>query len=260
MAKQRTAAGQVRRWVEGILSQAAPKLAEPVLALLTGSGGAGTELHSGRYPASAPLATLLHEPLAELGSAAPDLDALVLAHAILGRLTDHLRQRTQPTRAELDHLVELCLRAVDSSARSAFPGKAALMKAADQFHIGVVVPDLEAALAELTALFGRVVRGDPGRSAGPATDGTPPSSSSSATRGARRGWRSSSSSPAPCGCRPVVQRARAFITSAIGPTTSPPTAPRSSRRVTATRRPARALTAPRSGRTTAARPVRASNW
>ena len=28
------------------------------------------------------------------------------------------------------------------------------MRAADQFHTGVVVPDLEAALAELTALFG----------------------------------------------------------------------------------------------------------
>ena len=117
MSKQRTAAGQVRRWAEGILSQAAPKLAEPVLALLAGSGGGDTGLHSGRYPASAPLATLLHEPLAELGSSNPELDALLLAHAVLGRLTDHLRQRTQPTRAELDHLVELCLRAADSSTK-----------------------------------------------------------------------------------------------------------------------------------------------
>ena len=117
MSKQRTAAGKVRRWVEGILSQAAPKLAEPVLALLAGSGAASTGLHSGRYPASAPLATLLHEPLAEIGSPYPELDALLLSHAILGRLTDHLRLRTQPTRAELDHLVELCLRAADPAAK-----------------------------------------------------------------------------------------------------------------------------------------------
>ena len=117
MSKQRTAAGKVRRWVEGIMSQSAPNLAQPVLALLLNSGTGNTELHSGRYPASAPLATLLQEPLAELGSSAPELDALLFAHAILGRLTDHLRQRTQPTRSELDHLVELCLRAADSSAK-----------------------------------------------------------------------------------------------------------------------------------------------
>ncbi len=117
LAKQRTPAGKVRRWVEGIMSQAAPKLAEPVLALLFNSGAGNSELHSSRYPASAPLATLLHEPLAEIGSSHPEIDALLFAHAILGRLTDHLRQRTQPSRAELDHLVEFCLRAADSSAR-----------------------------------------------------------------------------------------------------------------------------------------------
>ncbi|HEX4018723.1 MAG TPA: helix-turn-helix domain-containing protein, partial [Frankiaceae bacterium] len=84
MAKQRTAAGKLRRWIEGILSQAAPKLAGPVLALLAGAGSGDGELHAGRYPASAPLATLLHEPLAELGSSQPEIDSMVLAHAILG--------------------------------------------------------------------------------------------------------------------------------------------------------------------------------
>ena len=119
MAKQRTPSGKVRRWVEGILSQAAPKLAEPVLALVSNSRSGETGLHSGRYPASAPLAVLLYEPLAELGSSQPELDAVLLSHAILGRLTDHLRDRTQPSRAELDHLVELCLRAVSESAAPA---------------------------------------------------------------------------------------------------------------------------------------------
>ncbi len=121
MSKQRTAEGKMRRWVEGILSQAAPKLAEPVLALLFNSAGGGGALHSSRYPASAPLAALLHEPLAELGSAYPELDGLLLAHATLGRLTDHLRLRTQPSRAEVDHLVEVCLRAARVSAK---PGNA----------------------------------------------------------------------------------------------------------------------------------------
>ncbi len=116
MAKQRTPVAKVRRWVEGIMAQAAPHLAEPVLALLHNSAGGGSGGgYTGGYPASAPLAALLHEPLAELGSSKPELDALLLAHATLGRLTDHLRQRSQPTRVEVDHLVEVCLRAAEPS-------------------------------------------------------------------------------------------------------------------------------------------------
>jgi AcrR family transcriptional regulator len=115
MAKQRTQAGKVRRWVEGIMSQAAPDLAEPTLAVLFNSGGVDAALYSGRYPASEPLATLIHEPLAAIGSSQAELDGLLLAHAVIGRLADHLRQRTEPSRGELDHLVELCLRAADES-------------------------------------------------------------------------------------------------------------------------------------------------
>jgi AcrR family transcriptional regulator len=113
MAKQRTPRSKVRRWVEGIMAQSAPKLAEPVLALLHDSAGGSGGVSTGGYSASAPLAALLHEPLAELGSSDPELDAALLAHATVGRLTDHLRQRTQPTRAEVDHLVEMCLRAAE---------------------------------------------------------------------------------------------------------------------------------------------------
>jgi AcrR family transcriptional regulator len=112
MAKQRTPRAKVRRWIEGIMAQSAPKLAEPVLALLHDTAG-GSGGYAGGYPASATLAGLLHEPLAGLGSSDPELDAVLLTHAALGRLTDHLRQRTQPTRAEVDHLVEFCLRATE---------------------------------------------------------------------------------------------------------------------------------------------------
>jgi len=115
MAKQRTPAGKVRRWVEGIMSQTAPDLAETTLAVLFNSGVVDPALSSGRYPASAPLAALLHEPLAAVGSSQPELDGLLFAHAVIGRLSDHLRMRTQPSRAELDHLVELLLRAADES-------------------------------------------------------------------------------------------------------------------------------------------------
>ena len=114
MAKQRTPAGKVRRWVEGIMSQSAPKLAEPVLALLHDSGGGsgGAALRAAIRPVRrSPRCCTSRSP----SSAAPTLSStrLLLAHAMLGRLTDHLRQRTQPTRAEVDHLVELCLRAAE---------------------------------------------------------------------------------------------------------------------------------------------------
>ncbi len=112
MAKQRTPAAKIRRWIEGTLSQAKEDLAETTRAVLFNAGGDDAGIYSGRYPASGPLAALLHEPLAAVGSSQPELDALFLAHAVIGRLSDHLRERTQPTRGELDHLVGLCLRAV----------------------------------------------------------------------------------------------------------------------------------------------------
>ena len=44
-----------------------------------------------------------------LGRAHPDLDASLAAHAVVGALSDHLWQRTRPTRDEIDHIVEFCL-------------------------------------------------------------------------------------------------------------------------------------------------------
>jgi hypothetical protein len=41
------------------------------------------------------------------------------SHTVVGRLSDHLWQRAQPTRREIDHLVSFCLAAVgaDEEAR-----------------------------------------------------------------------------------------------------------------------------------------------
>jgi hypothetical protein len=62
------------------------------------------------YPSSDVLATLLVEPLAELGSSAPALDASFVADGVIGKLTDLLWQRTAPTRADVARTVELSLR------------------------------------------------------------------------------------------------------------------------------------------------------
>jgi len=108
MAKERTPEAQVRRWVEGVLSQAGGEVGETTLAVLYNSSGAGGGQAAGRHFASGPLTTLLHDPLAELGSTQPDLAASFAAHAVLGILSDHLWSRTKPSRHDVDGIVALC--------------------------------------------------------------------------------------------------------------------------------------------------------
>jgi AcrR family transcriptional regulator len=112
MGKEPTPEGKVRRWVEGVLSQTREEIAAPTLAVLWNGGSIGESLGSGRHSASVPLAALLHEPFAELGSANPDMDASLAAHAALGTISDYLWQRATPSPAEVDHITEFCLRAV----------------------------------------------------------------------------------------------------------------------------------------------------
>lgn len=110
MAKEATPEGQVRRWVEGVLSQAEGEVAATTLAVLWNGASVGDGPASGRHFASAPLADLLRRPFAELGSDDPGLDASLAAHAVLGRLSDHLWQRTEPSTAELGAIGDYCLR------------------------------------------------------------------------------------------------------------------------------------------------------
>ena len=58
---------------------------------------------------SAPLARLLLEPLAALGSPTADLDAALVGHAVVGRLSDHLWGRTRPDSAEVADVAAACL-------------------------------------------------------------------------------------------------------------------------------------------------------
>jgi AcrR family transcriptional regulator len=119
MAKDPTPEGQVRRWVAGVLGQAADEeIASTTLAVLWNGGSVGEGLPSGRPRATAPLATLLHEPLAELGSADPALDASLIANAVVGQLSDYLWERVRPGRAEIDHVAGFCLASAAGSRRS----------------------------------------------------------------------------------------------------------------------------------------------
>jgi AcrR family transcriptional regulator len=105
MAKEASAEDRVRRWVEGVLAQAAGEGAATTLAVLWNAGTLGQAVGSPPLSPSAPLASLLVEPFIELGSHRPELDATLVAHAMVGRLTDHLWQRSRPDPAELEHLV-----------------------------------------------------------------------------------------------------------------------------------------------------------
>ena len=112
LAKETTPEGQVRRWVEGVLSQAVGDVAATTLAVMWNGGSAGAGLAAGRHFASAPVATLLHEPFAALGSATPELDAMLAAHATFGLLSDLLWEGAEPTEADVDRVTAFCLRAV----------------------------------------------------------------------------------------------------------------------------------------------------
>jgi AcrR family transcriptional regulator len=112
MAKESTPEGQVRRWVKGVLAQADAELSATSLAVLWNGGSADAGLAAGRHFASAPLATLLAEPFAALGSHSPELDAALAAHAALGLLSDCVWRQEEPTRAEIDRVATFCLGAV----------------------------------------------------------------------------------------------------------------------------------------------------
>jgi AcrR family transcriptional regulator len=111
MAKSSTPEGQVRQWVKGVLAQADTDIAATTLAVLWNGSNSGEGLAAGRHFASTPLASLLSEPFAALGSSAPELDAALAAHATLGMLSDYLWRHLVPTRADVDRITEFCLRA-----------------------------------------------------------------------------------------------------------------------------------------------------
>ena len=113
MAKEQAPEAKVRRWVEGVLSQAVDEdIAATTLAVLWNSGSGGGGLTSGHYSINAPLARLLQEPLADLGSTHPELDAALASHATVGRMSECLLGRLRPSRNEIAEVANFCLRAV----------------------------------------------------------------------------------------------------------------------------------------------------
>jgi AcrR family transcriptional regulator len=113
MAKASTPEDKVRRWVEGVMAQAADDdIAATTRAVLWNGGRITDGLGSDRPSHAAMLATLLRDPFAELGSRDADADARLAAHATVGLMSDMLGQRVQPSHDDIDHVVAFCLAAV----------------------------------------------------------------------------------------------------------------------------------------------------
>jgi AcrR family transcriptional regulator len=109
MGKEEAPEGKIRRWVEGVLSQTHEQAAATTLAVLWNGSSVGAGVTAGRHNASIPLAALLHEPFSALGSLAPEMDASLVTHATLGKVSDYLWARQRPTREEVDHITEFCI-------------------------------------------------------------------------------------------------------------------------------------------------------
>jgi AcrR family transcriptional regulator len=113
MAKAPTPEDKVRRWVEGVMSQAADaEIAASTLAVMWNGATVGGSFGAARPSTTAPLAALLEEPVSDAGSNDPAGDAALCAHAVVGVLSDCLWAERKPTRAQIAHVTEFCLRAI----------------------------------------------------------------------------------------------------------------------------------------------------
>lgn len=115
MAKEVDARGRVARWVDGVLSQARPDAAHTTRAVLWNIGSVNRETVSSPASVNARLAELIHQPLRELGSSDPVVDARLVAGATVGVLSDHLWRDDPPTPESARRVVEACLRIVSDS-------------------------------------------------------------------------------------------------------------------------------------------------
>lgn len=115
MAKASSPEAKVRTWVEGVMSQAEGEVAATTLAVIWNGDSVNSGSAPGRQAANAAPGGLLAEPFTAIGSARPDFDAALVAHAVFGRLAELLWQGAYADRAEVDHLVDFCLNAVSRS-------------------------------------------------------------------------------------------------------------------------------------------------
>jgi len=109
MSKDTDPRDQLRRWIEGVMSQAEnPEVAHSTRAVLWNGGRVGGETRPEAVSSYDTLAQLIVAPIAALGSADPGRDAVIVTHATMGLMRDFLWRCAAPSQADVAHLVEFC--------------------------------------------------------------------------------------------------------------------------------------------------------
>jgi AcrR family transcriptional regulator len=110
MAEEETGDGKVRRWIEGMMTQAVdPDAAAATRAVHVNAtradGGVGEK---GRR-AEDDLRALLSTALVQTASVDPQRDAYVIFHAVVGTMTDYLVRQQKPSARDVKHLAAFCV-------------------------------------------------------------------------------------------------------------------------------------------------------
>jgi AcrR family transcriptional regulator len=108
MAAEADPEAKVRVWLEMMVGQADPKRAEKTVALIGLSANSNTGLATGQ-PVRDPLARLLEEPLAELGSADPRFDSVLVTHAVMSVVSSQMWTGSKLQKGDRDYLLRFCL-------------------------------------------------------------------------------------------------------------------------------------------------------
>src|SRR5271169_610468 len=105
MTKERTPAGQVRRWIEGALAQVADPHLISMSRAAAGQVSATTAWRAADGAIMRPMRDLLIEPMAALGSKDAHRDADAVFHCTASAMRRYLYSAERPSPADVDHLV-----------------------------------------------------------------------------------------------------------------------------------------------------------
>jgi AcrR family transcriptional regulator len=113
MEKESDPALKLRRWIEGILSQATnSEVAHSTRAVIWNGGRVGDRSRPGLTTSYRSLADLIVDPVVDLGSLDAERDSVVIAHATMGLMREFLWRSEEPTEDDVAHLVRFCTTAV----------------------------------------------------------------------------------------------------------------------------------------------------
>lgn len=110
MTKERTPAGQVRRWTEGALAQVADPHLISMSRAAAGQVAATTDGRAADDAITRPMRDLLVEPIAGLGSNDIQRDTDAVFYCMVSAMRRYLDSVQRPSPADVEHTVRFCLR------------------------------------------------------------------------------------------------------------------------------------------------------